>query len=310
MRTTGGKIVIIGAGHVGSHCAYSLAAFGVCREIVLLDINRTLAESHAADIADGVGLMPDRPVVRAGDYADCRDADIAVISAGVSRRPGQTRLDMLADSIGIMKEILPHLNASGFDGILVTITNPADIIGDYMRRHTGLPKNRVFSTGTGLDSARLKRILSERYGVDRQSIQAFSMGEHGDSQMIPFSAVSFGGVPLSVFDPSPDYAYILERTRMVGMDIVIGKGSTEFGIGTVLAQLAGAILHDRKAVLPVSTLLEGEYGLSGIHAGVPCVIGKDGVERILQLSLTPDEQRQLEASAAVIEKHIAFAQTL
>ena len=304
------KIVIIGAGHVGSHCAYSLAALGVCNEVVLIDINETLAKSHAADIADGVTLMSRRPVVRAGDYTDCSDADIVVICAGVSRLPGQTRLDMLAASIQIMKDIAPLLRVSGFDGILVTISNPADIVADFMRKALGFPPNRVFSTGTSLDSARLRRILSELYGVDRKSVYAFSMGEHGDSQMIPFSSVTLGGIPLHQFDPAAPTAHILERTRMVGMDIVIGKGSTEFGIGTVLAQVASAVLDDAKTILPVSALLEGEYGVTGLHAGVPCIIGKNGIEKILELPLTQGEQQQFQKSASVITEHIALAQQI
>ena len=309
MRTQS-KVVIIGAGHVGSHCAYSLAALGVCNEIVLLDIVPDLAKSHAADIADGVTLLGSRPLVRHGDYDDCRDADIVVISAGVSRKPGQTRLDMLGASIRIMQDIAPKLTRSGFGGILVTISNPADIVADYLRRNTGLPKSRVFSTGTSLDSARLRRILSEMYGVDRASVSAYSMGEHGDSQMIPFSAITVGGMPLNKFDPNPPYAHILERTRLSGMDIVIGKGSTEFGIGTVLAGVASAVLSDAKTILPLSVLLEGEYGISGIHAGVPCLLGRNGIEKVLEIPLTEEEQRQLETSAGVIAKHCALAQEI
>lgn len=304
------KIIIIGAGHVGSHCAYSLAAFGSADEIVLLDINTELSKSHAADIADGVSLMQYRPKVRSGDYSDCRDADIVVISAGIPRKPGQTRLDTLADSIAIVKDIVPKLNSSGFDGILITITNPADIIADFMLKHSNLPKNRIFSTGTGLDSARLKRILSETYHISRADIQAFSMGEHGDSQIIPFSAVTLGGIPLSVFDKNPDFETITTRTRMSGMYIVEGKGSTEFGIGTVLAKYVSAIYNDDKSILPVSAYLEGQYGVSEVYAGVPCVIGRDGIEKIIELPLTDDEIRGFQASATVIEKYIRLARNL
>lgn len=307
---SGRKIVIIGAGHVGSHCAYSLASFGVCNEIVLIDVNENLAKSHAADIADGITLMDSRPVLRCGNYTDCTDADIVVVSAGVPRQPGQTRLDVMAASVAIMKDIAPKLQNSGFNGILITISNPADIIADYMKKHLNLPKNKVFSTGTGLDSARLKRILSDRYHIDRASVNAFSMGEHGDSQVIPFSSVTIGGVPLSVYDKSPDYGYILERTRMVGMDIINGKGATEFGIGTVLAKLAKAILNEDQTILPVSAFLEGQYGVSGIYAGVPCVIGRNGIEKIVELPLTSGELSAFQASAEVIQKYIELAEKL
>ncbi len=305
-----GKIVIIGSGHVGSHCASALAAYGICSEIVLLDKEETIARAHAADIADGAAMMPQRTTVRAGGYSECADADIVVMAAGVSRKPGQTRLDMLGDTIAIMQDIVPRLKKSGFGGIVVSISNPADVVADYLRAHLGLPARQVFSTGTALDSARLRRILSERYQVDGKSVQAFAMGEHGDSQMIPFSAITLGGVPLSLFDPDPPKAALLERTRLTGMEIVIGKGSTEFGIGMILAQFVRAILRDERCILPASPLLEGQYGISGLHAGVPCIIGKHGVEQILELPLTAEELEQFRNSTQVIGRHVELAKTL
>ncbi len=304
------KTVIIGAGHVGSHCAYSLAVSGAADEIILTDILEEKAKSQAADIADGLTVTAHRPSVRAGDYGDCADADIAVIAAGMPRKPGQTRLDTMADSIAIVRDIAPKLRSSGFDGILITITNPADIIADFMSKHSGLPENRVFSTGTGLDSARLRRILSEIYRVDRGDIRAFSMGEHGDSQVVAFSAVTFGGIPLSVFDKNPDRGGITARTRRCGTETVEGKGSTEFGIGTVLAAYVSAIYSDSRAVLPASAFLTGQYGVSGIYAGVPCVIGRNGIERVVELPLTEDELRGFHASAAVIRKHTGLAEEM
>lgn len=305
-----GKIVIIGAGHVGSHCAYSLAAFGIGSEIVLLDKIEKLAHAQAADIADGVTRMPYRPVVRAGGYDDCADADIVVMAAGVAYTPGMTRLDMLSDTVAIMQDILPRLKSSGFLGVLISISNPADIIADYLRKGLNLPEGRVFSTGTALDSARLIRTLSEKYDVDRASVHAFSMGEHGDSQMIPFSSISIGGIPLLELDTNPPRKLMLERTRMIGMEIVADKACTEFGIGMTLCDIAKAVLHDEKRVLPVSAHLRGEYGVSGIHAGVPCVIGRNGVEKILVIPLDSQEREAFLRSADVIAKHVALATTL
>ena len=181
------KIVIIGAGHVGSHCAYALAIQGICEEIVLLDIEEVKAESHAMDIADSVCFLGNSVTVRTGDYKDCEDADIIVISAGVPRLPGQTRLDTLGASIECMKEILTHLKKIEIQGIIITISNPADIIADYIRKETGLPRNRVFSTGTSLDTARMRRTVGDMCKVDPHSVVGFVMGEHGDSSMIPFS---------------------------------------------------------------------------------------------------------------------------
>ena len=305
-----GKIVIIGAGHVGSHCAYSLAAFGIGNEIVLIDKLEHVARAQAADIADAVTLMPCHPTVRAGGYADCAGADIVVMAAGVAYTPGKTRLDMLADTVAIMQDILPRLRASGFYGVLISISNPADIVADYLYKGLHLPEGRIFSTGTALDSARLTRTLAERYGVDQASVHAFSMGEHGDSQMIPFSAVSISGIPLLQIDSNPPRELMLERTRMIGMEIVGDKGCTEFGIGMVLAQIAKAVLCDEKRVLPVSARLNGEYGVSGLHAGVPCVIGRNGAERIMEVALTDAEREAFLRSIDVIEKHNALAAAL
>ena len=317
MNTNLRKIVIIGAGHVGSHCAYSLLMQGECDELVFIDVDQEKAASHAMDIADGALFAPHPIVFRVGDYSDCKDADIVVLSAGVPRKPGQTRLDTMGDSIAVMKEIVEPLRTSGFEGILICISNPADIIADFMRKHTGFSSNKVFSTGTSLDSSRFKRTLSEEMGVDRRSIQGYCLGEHGDSQMIPFSHVTVGGKPLlELMKEQPntfgklDLENLLYRTKMIGMDIVIGKGSTEFGIGSVLGDMVKAILHNEHRIIPVSTLLQGEYGQSDVYASVPVIIGRNGVEKIIEINMLAEENDLFGKSCDVIRKHIALAATL
>lgn len=311
------KIVIIGAGHVGSHCAFSLMIQGDASEIVFIDIDKPKAAAQAGDIADAACFMPHPAIVRAGDYEDCKDAAIVVLSAGVPRRPGQTRLDTMGDSIRVMKEIVGPLRNSAFEGILICISNPADVIANFMRINTGWSKHRVFGTGTSLDTARLKRVLQEETGIDARSIQCFSMGEHGDSSMIPFSHVSIGGKPLlELMEEKPDVygkldlEYVLFRTRTIGMDIINGKNSTEFGIGFVLADMVKAIFHDEHRVMPVSVLLEGEYGHRDLHVGVPAVIGKNGIEEVIELHLTEEEQKLFKESCNVIRKHIALAELI
>ena len=311
------KVVIIGAGHVGSHCAYSLLTQGDVNEIVFIDIDQDKGAAQAFDIADAGFYMPHPATVRLGDYSDCNDADIVVLAAGIPRKPGQTRLDTMGDSIKVMKQIITPLKASGFEGILICISNPADIIADYMRKHTGWSKNRVFSTGTSLDTARLKRVLKETLKVDPRSIDCYSMGEHGDSSMIPFSHITIGGKPLLQLikeTKEPYYSlnldYVLERTRMIGMNVVIGKGSTEFGIGTVLADMVKAIIHDERRIIPVSTLLTGEYGQTEVHAGVPAIIGRNGVEEIIELQLSMEEQKLFDESCNIIRNYIAMAKQL
>ena len=311
------KIVIIGAGHVGSHCGYSLMAAGDVDELIYIDTDIEKAVSQAYDLADAACFMSHGMKVRSGEYSDCTDADIVVIAAGVPRKPGQTRLDTMGDSILVMKDIAPALKHSGFEGILICISNPADIIADYMRKNTGWSKNRVFSTGTSLDTARLKRVLQEQTGVDSKSIQCFSMGEHGDSSMIPFSHITIGSKPLQeLIKEKPetygnlDFDYILNRTRMIGFDIIKGKGSTEFGIGTVLADMVKVILHDEHRVMPVSALLEGEYGQVGLHAGVPAILGRNGIEEIIELKLSKEEQALFQASCDIIRQHIVLAEKI
>ena len=308
------KIVIIGAGHVGSHCAYALAIQGICDEIVFIDTDRIKAESHAMDIGDSVCFLGTCPIVRMGDYKDCEDADIIVISAGVPRLPGQTRLDTLGASVKCVKDIITHLNERKISGIIITISNPADIIADYVRKGTGLPRNRVFSTGTSLDTARMRRTVGDMCNVDPHSVVGFAMGEHGDSSMVPFSHLTiFGKAYKELKEENPDRFgslsedKIVERTHMRGMDIINGKGSTEFGIGYVLADMAKAVLMDEHRVLPASALLESEYGQENVYAGVPCIIGRNGVEQVIELKLTEEENKKFAASCDIIRKHIKMA---
>ncbi|MBQ7840869.1 MAG: L-lactate dehydrogenase [Lachnospiraceae bacterium] len=303
------KIVIIGAGHVGCHCARALAAGRVCDEIVLVDKVKEKAKAQAMDVADALSFPSIDITVRDGDLEECADADITVIAIGKPREKGQTRLDLLGDSVLMAKELAADLKKVGVGGIVISITNPADIIADYIRKALGLDRFRAFGTGTLLDTARLLRILSEQTGVSRKSISAFVLGEHGDSSMVPASVIRIGGLSAEAYEGfDPEAATI--RTHQIGMDIINGKGSTEFGIGQALAFLANTILQDAKAVLPVSVHLEGEYGIEGINCGIPCVIGRAGIERIVELPLTDFEKEQLLKSAAVLKKHTELAQNM
>ena len=266
-----GKIVIIGAGHVGSHCGLSLMMQGLADEIVYIDIDKNKAVMQALDLDDMASNLDRDFTVRAGDYSDCADAHIVVMAAGKSRLPGQTRLDMFDDSIKMMNTIVGPLKESGFHGILISISN-------------------------------------------RHSIQAYCMGEHGDSQFIPVSHIQIGGIPvkeyLSIhpeYRDKMDFDKISAEDKVCGFHIVEGKGCTEFGIGAVLSNIARAVMHDEKRILPVSVLLEGEYGEQGVPAGVPCVIGKNGVEEILEISLTEKEKEQLHNSCNVIRGFVEKA---
>lgn len=299
------KIVILGAGHVGSHCAFALAMQGVCDELVLVDTDAEKARSQAMDLADAAPFFPAAVRIHSGGYDHCHDADIVVVAAGVPRLPGQTRLDVMNGTVEAMKGLCRDLKAAQPQGVVITISNPCDVIADYIRRHTGLPAARCFGTGTGLDTARARRTFAELLGVDTRSVSLYALGEHGDSSMLPFSCAAVGGQPY--VPGSVDEAYVLRRTHEIGMDIIEGKGSTEFGIGCVLADMARAVLCDEKRILPASAYLDGEYGHAGFHIGVPCVIGRGGVEQIVALPLSEREQAAFDASCAVIERHVALA---
>lgn len=299
------KITIIGAGHVGSHCAYTLAVRGICGEIVMIDTNRGKCDANAKDVADGISYFPAAVKVRTGDYTDCTDSDIIAISIGKPREPGQTRLDVMYDSVRMLKDVCENLKKIDIKGIIISITNPADVIADYVRKALDMPRERCFSTGTALDTARLVRTVGELAEVDPKSVSAFSMGEHGNSSMIPFSCMTIGGLPFDDWGLSRDV--ILERTREIGNEIIEGKGSTEFGIGTAFADMVKAILFDEKRIMPASVLLCGEYNQIDVHAGVPCIIGKNGIEKIIELPITESEWEEFNASCDVLRKHISKA---
>jgi L-lactate dehydrogenase len=307
--STQSRIAIIGSGHVGSHCAMALAVGSIVSEIVLIDRDEPKARAQALDVSDALSFPPRTTLVRAGSYADCKDADIVVIAIGEPRLPGQTRLDLLDNSVKSLHELLAVLKPLNMGGIVITITNPADIVADYVRRGLALPRSRAFGTGTLLDTARLIRILSEETGLSRSDIKALAMGEHGDSSTIPFSQIGIGAQPFAAYK-NLDRRSLLERTRSSGMDVINGKLSTEFGIGQALSVLCTSILEDEKRVLPLSVLLEGEYGQRGVHCGVPCLVGRGGVEKIIELDLEKEELYELSKSCEVIRKHIAMAQEI
>lgn len=308
------KAVIIGAGNVGVHCGLSLAFHGQADEIVFIDMDKPKANSQAMDLDDAISFLNQKVIIRDGEYDECKDADVVVISAGRARRPGETRTDMMAGCIRVMNTILEPIMASGFQGFIINISNPADIMADYIAKKTGFPKNKVMSTGTLLDSGRLKRFLANATGIDRNSIQAVVMGEHGESQMIPYSYVTVGGKKLlTLMEEKPDtygkldLQAIAEGVKTAGQDIIKGKGCTEFGIGMALCDLVKAIFHDEKRILPVSTYLSGEYGQSGLYASVPAVIGKDGVEEVVEIEMTPEEKAAFAASCEAMKGYIAVA---
>ena len=311
MPISNNTVAIIGAGSVGSAAAYGLVNQGLCDNVYLIDKNYGKAKAEATDLENSIEFMGRNMHVKAVDYPELAGADIIVLTAAVPYIDGQTRLDMLSGSVKIVDSIIPKITASGFNGIFIVITNPVDIISGYIRKITGLPKNRVIGTGTSLDSARLKNLLSEIVNVDPRCIHAFSMGEHGDSQMIPWSVVRVGGKRWrDIVADNPDkfgsgfpYEEIRKRIVNMGWDIIKDKGSTNYGIASATLGIIKAIMHDENQIIPVSAYLDGEYGQHGIYAGVPAVINKSGVKEVVEFKMTDDEKRSFDASADIIREY-------
>lgn len=311
------KIVILGAGHVGTHCALSLMFRGLGQEIVLIDIEEEKAKSQALDLDDMQAVLPAKTTIRAGSYKDLDDADILVNAIGRSRKEGETRLDMFGDSMERLKDIIPKIKHTKFQGILISITNPADVVGECLRKELGLERFRCFSTGTSLDSLRIKRILEEKTGYSRNSIDAFCMGEHGDSQIVPLSHVSIGGKPFTKMQKEQEdtlgkitIEQLQDEVRQAGMTVIIGKKSTEFGIGAALSEIVKSIVYDEKRIWPLSVHLEGEYGQRDVSVGVPVVIGANGIEEIVELELTKEENTQFAHSCDVIRGYLKKAKEM
>ena len=312
------KVVIVGAGHVGSHVALALIQSGEADDIVLIDILKEKAQGQAMDLDDGVSgaLCGNDAQIRAGGYEELNDADILVMAFGRSRKPGETRLDMFDDSIRMAQEVISHLKQVDFKGIMLSISNPADIICEYIRRQMGWERNRCFCTGTSLETYRLLRVLSHRTGYARRSIQGMCMGEHGNSSFIVWSQVYVGGKPFAAFmAEKPDLAALslddLQTEVKRAGDIEIdGKGCTEFGIANAACMIISAIFHDQKLVWPCSTALFGEYGEENVAAGVPCVIGKDGMEGVVEVALTEEEQKKFHDSCDILRSFLDRAEGL
>lgn len=300
------RIAVIGAGHVGATAAYALMLRGLFSEIVLIDANQALAEAEAADLSDADALARSAEIW-AGGYADAAAAQVAVITAGAATHGTQTRLSIAAASAVIVGECVDSLMAAGFKGVIVVAANPVDLMSLLACLRSGLPSGRVIGTGTLLDSMRLRQALSSRLGVEAGSIDGYVLGEHGDSEAAAFSTVRIGGVPLdSLTDGAAlDLPALATAVRTGAYRVIKGKGYTSFGIATAIVRIVEAVIRDEQAVLPVSTLLNGQYGIDDLYLSLPCVIGAGGVERVLEPDLTEAERTALLASAQVLREGAA-----
>jgi len=303
------KVVIVGAGAVGSATAFSLVTQGVCDDVVMTDINPEKAIGEAMDLQHCIEYLNRNVKVNAGSYADCSDADIVVITASAPYIKGQNRLDMLETSKKIVKSIVDPIMASGFDGHFVVISNPVDVMSYYIYKLCGLPKNQIIGTGTALDTARLKCLIAQKIGVDPRSVHCAVMGEHGDSQMVPWSRVTVGGKDFfNIITDNKDRLegvnldQMVQETAQAGWEILHRKGNTNYGIATTAVGIIEAILHDENKIIPVSTLLCGEYGESDVFAGVPAVLNRSGVKEVVEVRMDEKELARFKESVSVIRE--------
>ena len=317
MSISNRKVVIVGAGHVGSHVGYALISQSLADEIVYIDSDRAKAVAQALDLTDATNYLPVRTKVTAGDYSDAADAQIMIIAAGPLPSGSQTRMDTLGQTIEILKEVTASIKKSGFDGIIVNISNPADVITHYIQHTLNWVPERIFSTSTTLDSARLRRAIAQETGIDQKSITAYALGEHGESQMVAWSAVTIAGKPLSQWrEEYPDtfgkldLDALADAGREGGWTILRGKGCTEFGIGASAAEVVRAIFYNENRVLSVSVLLNGQYGQHDVYASVPAIVGRDGIAHIIELHLTPEEQEKFDASCRTMSANYQLSLTL
>ena len=302
------KIGIVGSGFVGSTAAYAMVLQGVGSEFVLVDINRKLADAHAQDILHATPFAhPAR--VAAGDYEDLKGADIVVIAAGVAQKPGETRLQLLERNAQVFADVVPKVCQNAPNAILLIATNPVDVMTQVATRLSGLPPERVIGSGTVLDTARFRALLGDYLGVSPQSVHAYVLGEHGDSEVLIWSEARVGGV--SVFDFAKQInrpiteevqKQIDDGVRLAAYRIIEGKGATYFGIGAGLARLARAILSDERAMLTVSILTEEVEGVAEVALSLPRIVGRQGVVTTLPVKLSEDERRALRKSAEILKQ--------
>ena len=315
MRINKSKVAIIGSGLVGSSTAFSIITQGVCDEVLMVDINAEKASGEVRDLRNSIRFLDRNVRVKAGSYADCSDADIVVITAGAPPKAGQTRLDTLDISAKIAKSIVEPVMESGFDGIFVVVSNPVDMLAHLVYKLSGLPKNQVIGSGTSVDSARLQNFLADMVDVDPRSVYAYALGEHGDSLMVPWSTVTIAGKSFTdiIADNAElvgdvDLDEIVYKTTQEGWEIYNRKGTTYYGIASACVGIIKAVLYDENSIVPVSTLLEGEYGETGIFAVVPAVLNRSGVFDILEIHMTDSEEEKFHHSADIIREYTAKIQ--
>ena len=301
------KVALIGCGFVGSASAFALMQSGLFSEMVLIDANTEKAEGEALDIAHGLSYA--KPMqIYAGKYEDIADAAIIVISAGANQKPGETRLDLVKKNIAIFRSIIGELNRVKVEGILLIVANPVDILTAAAQKLSGLPENRVFGSGTVLDTARFKYLLGEHLDVDARNVHAFILGEHGDSEIAVWSSANISGIPVNEFcelkghfNHEKAMKEIADNVKNAAYEIIQKKQATYYGIAMSVRRICEAVIRDEKSILPVSRMLHGEYGLDGMALSLPAIVGRSGVEAPVPAKLSEEELEALRKSGETLK---------
>lgn len=309
-RKNSQKIILIGDGAVGSSYAFALVTQNIGRELGIIDMNVAKTEGDAIDLSDALAFTSPKHIY-AATYADCKDADLIVLTAGAAQKPGETRLDLISKNLKIFKSIIDQIMATGFDGIFLVATNPVDILTYATWKFSGLPAGRVIGSGTSLDSARFRQEIARKVNVDARNVHAYILGEHGDTEFPVWSHANIGGLQLYEWikqnDETVDEDELLEvfySVRDAAYRIIEKKGATFYGIAVSLARITKAIFNDENAILPLSVYLDGEYGQHDVFIGVPAVINRDGIRKAIEIPLTDVEKGNLQHSADTLRKVI------
>ena len=311
MQVNPRKAAIIGCGYVGASIAFRFLQQGLFSQLVLLDVDREKAEGEAMDLSDGLPYGAAMEIT-AGDYGDIADCALVVVTAGANQKPGETRLDLIEKNTAILRSVLEQITAQAFGGILLIVSNPVDVLTYAAWKISGYPRERVIGSGTVLDTGRLKQLIGEELGVDSRNIHAFIVGEHGDSELAVWSEANVSGLALADFcrirrrELRPEeQRRLYQEVRDSAYEIIRRKGATYYGIAMAVGRIAACIVKDERAVLPVSVVLEGQYGLEGLALSIPSILGQGGVEEILEIPLSQEEDGALRASARQMREAIA-----
>ena len=307
MKVNSRKVAVIGCGFVGSSSAFALMQSGLFSEMVLIDADTKRAEGEAMDISHGISFA--RPMqIYAGNYDDITDAAIIVITAGANQKPDETRLDLIKKNAAIMKSIVGEIKKRDFGGILLIVSNPVDILTLIALKESGYPSNRVIGSGTVLDTGRFKYLLGEHLDVDSRSVHAFIIGEHGDSELAAWSNARIGGLKVNDFcelrghfNHEQSMKKIFEDVRNSAYEIIERKHATYYGIAMAVKRICEAIVRNEKSILPVSSLMTGEYGLNNVVLSIPAVVGETGVQKVIPIELNDEELTKLKDSANILK---------